>query len=80
MWIVKPGELSNRGNGIKVCNDLNQIREILKSKATHSNGRKKTYIVQQYLSDPFLYKGRKFDIRHYMMVTSVDGIIKGYWY
>ena len=50
MWIVKPGELSNRGNGIKVCSDLNQIRDILKSKAVHNNGRQKTYIVQQYLS------------------------------
>jgi hypothetical protein len=31
-WIVKPGENTNRGNGITVCLDLNEIKAILKSK------------------------------------------------
>lgn len=26
MWIVKPGENSNRGNGIKICHSLNEIK------------------------------------------------------
>lgn len=39
-----------------------------------------TYIIQKYLIDPFLYNGRKFDIRHYFMLTSVNGLIKAYWY
>lgn len=29
-WIVKPGENTNRGNGIIVCLDLNEIKAILK--------------------------------------------------
>ena len=29
---------------------------------------------------PFLYYKRKFDIRCYVVVTSVNDIIKGYWY
>lgn len=45
----------------------------------HKNGQEKTYIVQKYLK-PFLYNGRKFDIRHYMLITSVKGNIKAYWY
>ena len=80
MWIVKPGELSNRGNGITVCNTLEQIKGILRNKNTHHNGRSKTYIVQLYMSEPFLYKNRKFDIRHYLLITSVNGLMKGYWY
>ena len=39
-----------------------------------------TYIIQSYINRPFLYNGRKFDIRHYMLITSINGIMKVYWY
>lgn len=29
IWIVKPGENTNRGNGINVCSDLNEIRALV---------------------------------------------------
>jgi tubulin monoglycylase TTLL3/8 len=29
IWIVKPGENTNRGNGIHVCSDLNEIRSLV---------------------------------------------------
>jgi hypothetical protein len=29
IWIVKPGENTNRGQGIEVCSDLNEIRTIV---------------------------------------------------
>lgn len=29
---------------------------------------------------PFLYQKRKFDIRCYILMTSVNGIQKGYWF
>ena len=32
MWIVKPGEFTNRGNGITVCMNLQEIKTILKRK------------------------------------------------
>lgn len=38
MWIYKPGEASNRGNGIKVLNDLNKIEEHIVQEIA-SNGR-----------------------------------------
>jgi tubulin polyglutamylase TTLL1 len=79
-WIIKPGELSNRGNGINVCDSLDSIKLILKNKERHENGKFKTYILQQYLDSPFLYKGRKFDIRHYILITRINGVLKGYWY
>ncbi len=31
-WIVKPGENSNRGNGIKMCLNLDDIKSVLKKR------------------------------------------------
>jgi tubulin polyglutamylase TTLL1/tubulin monoglycylase TTLL3/8 len=44
-------------------------------------GRKKekTTIIQRYLV-PFLYNGRKFDIRSYMLVTWVNNSLNAYVY
>jgi tubulin polyglutamylase TTLL1 len=72
--------MSNRGNGITVCKQISDIKKIVCNRQRHDNGKFKTYIVQEYLCRPFLYHKRKFDIRHYMLISSINGIIKGYWY
>lgn len=35
IWIVKPGEITNRGNGISVCDELSEIKSIITSKERH---------------------------------------------
>lgn len=77
VWIIKPGESSNRGNGIQVAGDINGVRDIVKNKDSHQNGFKKTYIVQQYIDKPFLYNKRKFDIRCFMLMTNYNDHLKG---
>jgi len=80
MWIIKPGEFSNRGNGISVCYSLDDILLRLKSKEKSSDGNPRTFILQKYIEKPLLYKSRKFDIRHYMLLTCFNGVTKAYWY
>lgn len=72
--------MTNRGRGITVCSILDDIKVRLKSKEKAKNGQLHTYIVQKYIEKPLLYNRRKFDIRHYMMMTCVNGKFKGYWY
>lgn len=49
IWIIKPGENSNRGNGISVCLNLEEIKTILKRKEMYADGTYRTYIVQTYI-------------------------------
>ena len=80
IWILKPGENTNRGTGITVHGDFASINNIISNKEVHPNGKLKTFIIQEYISNPLLYYKRKFDIRCYILITSVNGINKGYWY
>ena len=38
------------------------------------------YYRQLYIDKPLLYNKRKFDIRCFIMLTSINGILKAYWY
>jgi tubulin polyglutamylase TTLL1/tubulin monoglycylase TTLL3/8 len=74
IWIVKPGEYTNRGQGIQVCRSLPEIISILKSESS------KSYILQKYIEKPLLFHKRKFDIRCYSLMSSLNGVLVGYFY
>lgn len=46
VWILKPGENSNRGNGISVSSNISEIKSIVGQKCA-SSGR--TVIIQRYI-------------------------------
>ena len=79
-WIVKPGENTNRGTGITVCFGLDDIKLRIKGKEKNSNGKLRTFIIQRYIQNPLLYNKRKFDLRHYILITCINGSYKGYWF
>lgn len=85
IWIVKPGENTNRGQGIEVCSDLNEIRSIVMNgpgTVQNAGGHTldQTFIIQRYIDNPLLIHGRKFDFRCYGLMTSINGHLKGYFY
>lgn len=65
MWVVKPAAL-NQGQGIAVFSKLKDINEHI-----YKPGQKgEFWVIQKYIEKPFLYKGRKFDIRIWALLTS----------
>lgn len=79
LFIIKP-PASARGNGVKVINNISQIPETALRPLPAQQGqdgpmvtKKSTMIVQQYIANPCLLENRqKFDLRIYVLVTSVD--------
>ena len=85
IWIVKPGENSNQGRGITVIDEIYELNSLLKEGERRRDGnegqqQESTYIVQMYIDRPLLYNNRKFDIRHYMMISNFFGVTRAYWY
>jgi len=81
IWIVKPGENTNRGTGIAVCGTLEQVKAEL---SAHSvcpiSGLKRTFILQKYIENPLLINKRKFDIRCFALITAINSVVQCYFY
>ena len=81
LWIMKPVGRS-QGKGIFLFQHLKQIAK-WKSESRYGNNpsnpkelqEAETYVVQRYISNPYLVSGRKFDIRMYALVTSYQPLV-----
>ena len=63
VWIVKPIGLS-RGRGIFLTDNPIELPP------KDNNGR--GFLVQRYIADPYLIRGRKFDLRVYLLITGIN--------
>lgn len=61
-----------------MSNDLEEITELVRD-ATKSKWRR-TCILQKYIANPLLINKRKFDIRSFCVVSSINGHMKGFHY
>lgn len=64
MWLVKPAS-ANQGKGIQVFRMMRDINDYI----YRSNSQTKSWVVQKYVEKPFLFNGRKFDVRVWAIVT-----------
>lgn len=69
IWIAKPSEQA-RGVGIQLFKDLNQLLDFVNNDTQYPS-----FVVQKYIEKPLLVKGKKFDIRQFVLVTSLDPLI-----
>lgn len=66
IWIMKPSGLS-RGRGICCVNSLIPVLKAIKNQSQ--------FIIQKYIENPLLIKNRKFDIRQWVIVTSITPLV-----
>jgi len=65
VWIAKPAGKS-RGRGISFFTNLKNLLDYVKGKH---------YIVQKYIENPLIISDRKFDIRQWVVYTSMNPLI-----
>ena len=59
-----------------MCDNLKDIECAVKN----SVNKGRSVVLQQYLTRSLLINKRKFDIRCFMLVTSINGYMKAYFY
>ncbi len=75
LWLVKPSDC-NRGRGVQVFNNLEEIRKVLNDYAEVAFSpepldkiKSDSFIIQKYIERPLLINERKFDTRLWVLVT-----------
>lgn len=68
LWIFKPNSASC-GRGIKIFDKDDEIPKLRKKEKNDG------FIISEYIQNPHLINGKKYDLRVYVMVTSYDPLM-----
>ena len=77
--IIKPGEYSNRGKGISIAYNEKELKALTNSLFSVKRSDQKA-VLQTYLTNPLLYKKRKFDLRCYCLLVKHFDRLTSFWY
>eukprot|EP00903_Cladosiphon_okamuranus_P009025 g8631.t1 len=67
-WVVKPAANTNCGFGIQVCCSLQEVLDVVDAKDNRAG--RSGWVVQRYIERPLLVRGRKFDIRLFVLLVA----------
>ncbi|CAM9957939.1 unnamed protein product, partial [Scytosiphon promiscuus] len=74
IWVMKPSGAAE-GKGIFLFTNLSEVKawakpHLVRQMKRRDPGNPGSYVVQRYISNPFVIGGKKFDLRLYVLVTS----------
>ena len=87
LWILKPADMS-KGLGVRVLWKFDVLRQVYAAQYAPKSGSSgdqtrdgeewpwmRPYVIQRYIKNPLLLKGRKSEIRLYWFIPSVDPLM-----
>ena len=82
LWLVKPAENTFGGKGIRMADSFEGVETILKESFQSAEALRYPlkFVIQKYIEKPLLYKNRKFDVRTFLLITSVNKRMKAFWF
>ena len=72
LWIIKPGAQS-RGRGIEIHSDFDTMMQRIRISGLA------IWVIQKYIERPLIILGKKFDIRQWVLITSVNPLTIWTW-